>query len=57
MTLALRMLHLKLVLQILGESRRFVGVGVVQGCKGMGDIPGVLGDSRGICRFCVTLLD
>ena len=57
MTLALRTLHLKLVLQILGESRRFVGVGVVQGCKGMGDIPGVLGDSRGICRFCVTLLD
>ena len=57
MTSVLRTLHLKLALQIPGESRRFVGVGVVQGCEGRGDIPGVLGDSRGICRFCVTLLD
>ena len=53
MTSTLCTLHLKLALQILGESSRLVGVGVVQGCKGVGDIPSVLGDSRGICRFCV----
>ena len=57
MTSTLCTLHLKLALQILGESSRLVGVGVVQGCKGVGDIPGVLGDSRGICRFCVIRLD
>ena len=57
MTSTLHMLHLKLALQILSESSRFMGIGVVQGCKGMGDIPGILGDSGGICRFCVILLD
>ena len=41
MTLMLRMLYLKLALQILSESRWFVGIGVVQGCEGMGDIPGI----------------
>ena len=41
MTLTFRMLYSKLVLQILGESRWFMGVRVVQGCEGVGDIPGV----------------
>ena len=41
MTLTLCTLYLKLTLQILGESSWFVGVGMVQGCKGVGDIPGV----------------
>ena len=42
-------LHLKLALQVLCESSRFVGIGVVQGCEGMGDIPGVLGDEQHRC--------
>ena len=41
MTLALRMLYLKLMLQILSESRWFKGVGMVQGCEGMRYILGV----------------
>ena len=56
-TLALHTLHLKLVLQILCESRRFMGIGVVQGCKGVGDVLGIQGGSGGICMFRVTLLD
>ena len=40
-------LHLKLALQVLCESSRFVGIGVVQGCEGMGDISGVLGVQGG----------
>ena len=35
------MWYLKLALQILGEGRWFVGVWVVQGDEGVGDIPGV----------------
>ena len=41
MTSTLQMLYLKLALQILCESRGFVGIGMVQGCEGVGDIPGV----------------
>ena len=43
----LHMLYLKLVLQILSESRWFVGIGVVQGCKGVEDIPGIQGVQGG----------
>ena len=46
-TSTLCMLYLKLTLQILCESSWFVGVGVVQGCKGVGDIPGILGVQGG----------
>ena len=53
MTLVLGSLYLKLSLQILGKSSKFVGVRVIQGCKGVGDIPGIGGVSRGICMFCV----
>ena len=41
MTLLLSTLFSKLVLQALSKSNWFVGVWMVQGCKGMGDIPGV----------------
>ena len=40
-TSTLCMLYLKRTLQILCERRWFVGIGVVQGCKGMGDVPGI----------------
>ena len=46
-TLTLCMLYLKLMLQVLCESRWFVGIGVVQGCEGMGDVPGVQGVQGG----------
>ena len=49
------MLYLKLALQILSESRWFVGVGMVQGCKGMGDVPGVQGVQGG--SVCSALQD
>ena len=35
------MLYLKLTLQILGESSWFMRIGMVRGCMGMGDIPGI----------------
>ena len=34
-----------------------MGIGVVQGCKGVGDVLGIQGGSGGICMFRVTLLD
>ena len=30
---------------------------VICGDKGMGDIPGIRGDSGGVCRFCAIGLD
>ena len=54
-TLMLRMLYLKLVLQILCESCWFVGIRMVQGCKGVGDIPGVQGVQGG--SVCSVLQD
>ena len=47
MTLTLCTLYLKLMLQILCESGWFVGVRMVQGCEGVGDIPGIQGGFRG----------
>ena len=41
MTLTLCTLYLKVTLQILCESCWFVGVWMVQGCEGVGDIPGI----------------
>ena len=54
-TLMLHTLYLKLVLQILCESCWFVGVRMVQGCEGMGDIPGVQGVQGG--SVCSVLQD
>ena len=34
-----------------------MGVRVIHGDEGMGDIPGVQGDFRGVCRFCTIELD
>ena len=56
-TLLLNTLLSEFLLKILGESAEFVGIWMVQGCEGVGDIPGIQGDSSGICMFQVTLLD
>ena len=32
-------------------------VQVIRGDEGVGDIPGVQGDSRGVCGFCTMKLD
>ena len=55
--ISFHMLLSEFLLEILSESTGFVGIWVVQGCKGVGDIPGIQGDSRGIGMFQVTLLD
>ena len=34
-----------------------MGVWVIRVDEGMGDIPGVLGGSGGVCRFCAIELD
>ena len=48
-------LYLKLTLQILSESSWFVGVRMVQGYEGMGDIPGIQGVQGG--SVCSVLQD
>ena len=48
-------LYLKLPLQILGEGCWLVGVWVVQGCEGVGDVPGILGVRGG--SVCSELQD
>ena len=53
--MSFHMLLSEFLLEIL--STGFVGIWVVSGCEGMGDIPGIQGDSRGIGMFQVTLLD
>ena len=40
-------LYLELALQVLCESRGAGGVWMVQGCEGVGDIPGVRGVQGG----------
>ena len=50
-------IYFKLTLQILSESYWFVGVGMVQGCKGVGDIPGIQGVQGGSAGSVVTRLD
>ena len=57
MTSTLCTLYLELTLQVLCESRWFISVRVVQGCEGVGDIPGVRGVQGGICMFRVSRLD
>ena len=34
-----------------------MGIWMVQGCKGMGDIPGIQGGAGRLCMFQVTRLD
>ena len=46
-TLLLNTLLSEFLLKILGESTEFVGIWMVQGCKGVGDIPGIRGGSGG----------
>ena len=41
------LLCLKLTLQILSKSSWFVGIWMVQGCEGEGDIPGIQGGQGG----------
>ena len=45
----------ELVLQVLGESTGTMTVWVIRGDEGMGDIPGIRGGFRGVCRFCAIL--
>ena len=40
-------LKTELLLEVLGESTGFVGVQVICGGEGVGDIPGILGGSGG----------
>ena len=49
MTKSFSSLLVQLVLEVLGESTWFWVVQVIQGCEGVGDIPGVQGDSGGLC--------
>ena len=46
-TSAFGLLYLKLVLQVLSESTWFMGIWMVQVCKGVGDIPGIQGGFKG----------
>ena len=48
-------LYSKLALQILGEDRWTLSVWMVQGCEGVGDIPGVQGVQGG--SVCSALQD
>ena len=48
-------LYLELALQVLGESRWTGGIWMVQGCEGVGDIPGVQGVQGG--SVCFALQD
>ena len=52
-TESLSSLRPKLLLQVLSKSTRAVAIRVIRGDEGVGDIPGVRGDS-GVCRFCAT---
>ena len=46
-TLMLSSLLTQLLLQVLSKSTWFVGVGMIQGCEGVGDIPGIQGGFEG----------
>ena len=56
-TKSLSSLGTELILQVLGESTRAVTVQVIHGDKGMGDIPGVRGDSGESDGFCTIELN
>ena len=48
-------LYLELALQVLGESSWAGGIWMVQGCEGVGDIPGIQGVQGG--SVCFALQD
>ena len=48
---------MELLLQVLSESTWTLTVWVICGDEGMGDIPGIRGDSGGVCGFCAIGLD
>ena len=54
-TSSLGTLYLKLALQVLCESRWIGRIWMVQGCEGVGDIPGVRGVQGG--SVCFALQD
>ena len=56
-TKSLSSLGTELLLQVLSESTWTVRIRVIRGDEGVGDIPGVHGDSEGACRFCTMELD
>ena len=56
-TKSLRPLQTEFLLQVLSKSTRTMTVRVIRGDEGVGDIPGIQGDSRGVCRFCARKLD
>ena len=43
------------MLQVLSESTWTMGIGVIRGDEGVGDIPGVQGVSGGVYRFCANI--
>ena len=45
----------QLLLKVLCESTRFWVVWVIQGCKGVGDLPGIRGGSGEGLQFCNNL--
>ena len=47
MTKSFRPLQTEFLLQVLSKSTQTMAVRVIRGDEGMGDIPGVRGDSRG----------
>ena len=47
-TKSLCSLESKLVLQVLGKSTGVVAIWVIRGDEGVGDIPGIQGDSGGL---------
>ena len=47
-------LKMKLLLQVLGQSTQAMTIWVIHDDEGVGDIPGIRGGFRGVCRFCAT---
>ena len=45
-------LLMEFLLEVLCQSTWTVTIWVIRGDKGVGDIPGVQGGFRGVCRFC-----
>ena len=50
-TKMLGLLVTELLFEILCQSAWTMAIWVIRGCEGMGDIPGVRGGFRGVCRF------
>ena len=48
MTKSFSSLMMELLLEVLGKSTWGMTVWMIRGCKGVGDIPGIQGDSGGL---------